>query len=175
MKQQLAVERAAKERRRSSIRSDNARRSRIHAGARRGDTAEEQKQLQKQLAFGASKSGKLSSSVLLNTTRNVPTRTHNFMTTNMNIFRLRTLEHHALSLHQMTMLRMSILPRISSWKEMDDEEDKLVETEEGPKSSEAVAVRRLTLMRTTLLPHLASWSAVAAEEAVCIRFLLILP
>ena len=75
----------------------------------------------------------------------------------------------------MTMLRMSILPRISSWKEMDDEEDKLVETEEGPKSSEAVAVRRLTLMRTTLLPHLASWSAVAAEEAVCIRFLLILP
>ena len=74
----------------------------------------------------------------------------------------------------MTMLRMSILPRISSWKEMDDEEDKLVETEGGPKSIEAVAVRRLTLMRTTLLPHLASWSAVAAEEAVCIRFLLIL-
>ena len=72
------------------------------------------------------------------------------------------------------MLRMSILPRISSWKEMDDEEDKLVETEGGPKSIEAVAVRRLTLMRTTLLPHLASWSAVAAEEAVCIRFLLIL-
>ena len=84
MKQQLAAERAAKERRRSSIRSDNARRSRIHAGARRGDTAEEQKHLQKQLAFGASKSGKLSSLELLNTTLNVPTRTHNFMTTNIN-------------------------------------------------------------------------------------------
>ena len=84
MKQQLAAERAAKERRRSSIRSDNARRSRVHAGARRGDTAEEQKHLQKQLAFGASKTGKLSSLDLINTTRNVPTRTHNFMTTNIN-------------------------------------------------------------------------------------------